>query len=277
VIDAPSQTEALPAATSRSEAAPDEASQSQAVPDKAEAAGPPPGLNVLFVHIPKTAGMSLYTALQAWATPSRSVRFARGGKDDQASLLSLSDDEIDHLRLISGHLSWRGFRERLGPDWTAITVLRDPVERALSLVSFVRGEPDHPWHARSKRMGVGKFLAWYRNEPFSVNQMCKFISSTADPDVAYRALEQDFALACTVEHLAAFTERLGELLGHPVVLPHENASRGRRLDRTKIDKAIVAAIEAADGADRILYDRVRGSGLVGRLARAPVPVSCRSA
>jgi hypothetical protein len=225
----------------------------------------PPWLRILFVHIPKTAGRSLYSALEAWATPARSIRFARGGVDDHAALLALTDDEIARLRLVSGHQSLPDFRKRLGSDWTAITVLRDPVERALSLVSFVFGEPEHPWHERAIRMGIGDFLAWYRDEPFSVNQMCQFISNTQDPTRAYRILKQDVGLSCTVEHLPALVQRLGEMVGHEIVLPHKNASQDR-LDRSEVDEGIVAAIEVADRADQALYERVRRSGLVGTLA-----------
>ena len=48
------------------------------------------------------------------------------------------------------------------PDARILVILRDPVERALSPYSFIRGEPDHPWFARASDMGLGEFLAWYR-------------------------------------------------------------------------------------------------------------------
>jgi hypothetical protein len=229
--------------------------------------GPATGTRILFVHIPKTAGMSLYRALEGWATPERSIRFERGGAADEEQLRTLPPDELGRIRLMSGHLSMDHFRQRLGPGWTAITVLRDPVERALSLYSFVRGEPEHPWHARTRDRSVREFLAWYRDEPFSVNQQCLFICSRPDAEWAYRTLKGEFALACTLERLPELVDRLGDMLGQAIVLPHENASR-ERLDRSRVEEHVIADIETFDSADRVLYERVRRAGFVGTLADA---------
>ena len=59
---------------------------------------------VLFVHIPRTAGTSLYEALEAWATPQRSLRYDKGGREDWERHLRITDDDIHRLRLISSHI-----------------------------------------------------------------------------------------------------------------------------------------------------------------------------
>src|SRR5215470_11323753 len=91
-----------------------------------------PGPKLVFVHSPKTAGMALYEALEDWATPERSLRYAVGGPEDWDRHRRVTTEEIERLRLVSGHIGFSAFADDARfDDWLVITVLREPVRRVL--------------------------------------------------------------------------------------------------------------------------------------------------
>lgn len=101
---------------------------------------------VYFLHIPKTAGTSV-------------VHFLRqvGGDDTTRTLLwndlFHADPVTDQTRLVSGHLM--GLFPLWARRWPVIlTVVREPVARALSHVNHVRRHPDHPLHAAARGLSV---------------------------------------------------------------------------------------------------------------------------
>lgn len=231
-----------------------------------------PDARILFVHIPKTAGISLYTALERWAGAGRSIRFPNGG-DDLADYLALPQERIDWLRLIAGHLSWSDLHKRELTGWSAVTVLREPSERTISVYRFVRGQHDHPWHRIASTMSLEQFLDFLAERPPNVDQQCRFVCGRTDADAAFAALETRFLLATTMEHLPAFTEQLSGLLGERLRVGHRNRSRSRMAPEQLTDAAR-EKLEALNREDLALYRRVRDIGLVGTAApMAPaVPV-----
>jgi hypothetical protein len=92
----------------------------------------------LFMHIPKTAGMSLFQRLIHHHGERAVYPLAadRGRPGTYMSIGYLRDNfsvHGDNLRVIAGHFPLC-VDEILGVRLTTFTILRDPVERALSLV-----------------------------------------------------------------------------------------------------------------------------------------------
>jgi hypothetical protein len=224
----------------------------------------PTGHRVLFVHIPKTAGMSLYTALEGWASPRRSLRFPRGGPADLAAYLGLADSTIDGLRLLSGHFPLDVFRRRPLTGWSPITLLRDPVARVLSTFAFARGNPSHPWHEHVARMQFDEFVHWLLSRPPNTNQQCGFIAPERTADAAFAMLSSEFSLCGTVEDLPLFETALSDLLGAAIRIPFRNRSRFP-LDSSLATADTLSRIQQATAQDELLYQRVRAAGVVGRL------------
>lgn len=228
----------------------------------------PPAQRILFVHIPKTAGMSLYHALERWAGPGRAMRFPTGGADDRAAWLAVPQARVDDLRLVSGHLPLHDFRQRDMTDWAPITLLRDPVARTLSTYSYVRGQRNHPWHGLISSMDLDDFLDWFESRPANLDQQCGFITPERTAAAAIRVLAREFLIAGTVERLDVFEARLSEALAVPVRAPTHNRSR-RPIDPSGLPEATLARIRAMHPEDAIAHAMVREWGLVGSAVSGP--------
>jgi hypothetical protein len=104
---------------------------------------------ILFMHIPKTAGMTLRDFLSNQYSISQ-IMPAVGWLD----LLSIDRHEFDKYRLFQGHFSY-GIIDILPPDVRPIVFLREPIARTISHLKHMRRDPNfHPAH----KLAVGRSL-----------------------------------------------------------------------------------------------------------------------
>lgn len=95
---------------------------------------------ILFLHVPKTAGTTVAFALMD--------NFA-----DEQRLLYQGIDQVERLgesvrrqlRFVRGHFAY-GLHELFPQPCEYITVLREPVDRLLSLYGYIKRKPAHPLH-----------------------------------------------------------------------------------------------------------------------------------
>ncbi len=115
-------------------------------------------LPLYFLHIPKTAGMSLGAAVESHYPPDAIFRGYL-----LPDLLDVPPQELAAFRLFRGHFGLvlpRVLRRPL----QCVTVLRDPMERVLSHYLHVRREPAHYFHQRVNRPGY-HFSDFIRDPP----------------------------------------------------------------------------------------------------------------
>ena len=106
---------------------------------------------VYFLHIPKTSGTSLHQS------------FLRVYGPEAASPNLLWDDLVngtyqlsERPRIITGHFG--GFLPLWLKRWPRIvTMLRDPLARALSHINHVQRDQEHPLHPLSAGLTVGQY------------------------------------------------------------------------------------------------------------------------
>ncbi len=108
---------------------------------------------LVFVHIPKSAGHTMNSVLRRQYKRSETIDFntLEKGLDGFANV---PVDERTRARLVRGHVHY-GIHRWLPREARYITVLRDPIQRVLSLYSYVRREPRHPLHDRLAVSGAG--------------------------------------------------------------------------------------------------------------------------
>lgn len=89
-------------------------------------------MKVIFLHIPKTAGQSVHSALTE-SFGADAICPARVNEQ----LVKLSIQEINRYQVFSGHFDWSLLDCIKGPKYV-FTVLRNPLERILSFYFYLR-------------------------------------------------------------------------------------------------------------------------------------------
>lgn len=137
-----------------------------------------------FLHIPKTAGMSLSTWLES------NGRFATCPDWLWSQLLKRSRDELASYTFFRGHF-YRYLAAYLGRPLRTFTFLRNPFDRSLSHYEHIRRDPNHYYFDLVNRQG--SFLAFLRDpvtRPLVENFQTRALAAVFDParEVARTAL-----------------------------------------------------------------------------------------
>lgn len=154
-----------------------------------------PALNLVFVHVPKTAGGAIEELLEPYKAPGRKTTFNR--------LVAKLPIKRDIARAyIPGHATALYLRRRMGSkQWDAyisFAVVRNPYDQAISAYEFERQNTRHHRHSRSVRMS---FLNYVKARDLGqsafvcdqsgrviIDQLIKFESLHADLDAFFADL-----------------------------------------------------------------------------------------
>lgn len=101
---------------------------------------------LIFLHIPKTAGSTINEVLK-WKYKS-SETFYMNGWEMKKSILkfkNLPHQKRDKIKLIVGHIPF-GVHQALSNPSAYITMLRQPVDRVVSLYYYILRDPNHYLH-----------------------------------------------------------------------------------------------------------------------------------
>ncbi|OOP56564.1 MAG: hypothetical protein AYP45_08425 [Candidatus Brocadia carolinensis] len=112
----------------------------------------------LFLHIQKTAGTSIVTAVrQHYGHSMTSYEDCWGHQPD----------EFTNVKFVSGHIGY-DYAKTLFPGRFSFTFLRNPIERILSMYFFCRGRDPHKFviYERANRLDLEDFLAAGFSDPW---------------------------------------------------------------------------------------------------------------
>ena len=101
---------------------------------------PVASLPIMFLHIPRTGGFTLKTILESIFGTQRTLL--------DAHFYDPSAEDLAGLAVIEGHVRTRYFARRFGPQWyrNGMTMVREPIARAVSQVRHARARPDDKRH-----------------------------------------------------------------------------------------------------------------------------------
>ncbi len=95
---------------------------------------------VVFLHIPKTAGSTLSTALVMNYSPQQTIRLDLINRPVAEIEKEIRPEALSEARLVRGHLSY-GVHRYIPRPCHYITVLREPIARAISDYKFIIRNP----------------------------------------------------------------------------------------------------------------------------------------
>ena len=178
---------------------------------------------LLFIHLPKTGGTALRSALRTAFSPDASA-FIYGPRDLDGAITrdrfeALPADAKARLRLVMGHFRY-GFHEELGRPYRYATIVRQPVDRVVSLYYHYRNLPglrfgsgDHRerWRMRLRRVSLEDWVFSERRVTAD-NLMVRNVSGRRDVpfgkcsqglyELAMEHVERDFLAVAVAEEMA---------------------------------------------------------------------------
>lgn len=215
--------------------------------------GPRANSPLVFMHVPRTAGSSLRQSVSA---ALGGERFVVDVYDDKPAFTRASaPDRLTPLtRLVYGHVSY-GFHEMLGIAPRYATVLRNPVERVVSLHRYLA--------ARDSKIGAMSLHAFAASD--TVRQASNHLTEMLAGPLLVQAQPEE-ALAIAKERLDGFefvgltetlrrdSRALFRLLGckRRRIYRHNRSNRGPAPEAATLD-----IIRERNRLDLALYEHVR--------------------
>jgi galactose-3-O-sulfotransferase len=219
---------------------------------------------IIFLHIPKTGGMT-FSALAARQFPQAAVHRINGRlAAGRAELMALPEERRRGIRYVYGHVPF-GLHECLPRPAVYVTLLRDPVDRIVSIYYYARRRPEWGLHRQivEQQLSLDDFVASDAAAEFH-DQQTRMLSGVDEPlgaaqslETARRNLSERFALAAPAQRFDEAVLLCRRLFGwRNVFYARANVNRHRpRLD--EIPRATIAAIERKNLLDLELYGIVR--------------------
>ena len=221
---------------------------------------------LIFVHIPKTAGMTLQWIIKRQYPPERLYFVGNPPEDGINAFERMSLEERGRYRAIVGHVHLGVSRLVPGPC-RLFTLLREPVDRVISTYYYIRNTPDHPHYAKvgEGRMSLSDLLVSGIAPLMSNGQTRVLCTHERDENMPYgesppealerakQNLDSEFELVGTVKRFDESLLMLKERFGwRSVYYARRNTSK-RRPMREEISPHVHELIREYNRLDFELY------------------------
>jgi hypothetical protein len=113
--------------------------------------------SVFFLHLPKTGGTTMRRVLDREYRNARRYEIGDDVTGDIRAFRARKWDAHNAPQLVQGHMSYGLHRLVPGPA-TYVTLLREPLRRALSDYNYVTSTPGHPIHEHVKDMTLIEYF-----------------------------------------------------------------------------------------------------------------------
>jgi hypothetical protein len=150
---------------------------------------------VVFIHIPKTAGMTLKSVVGRQHRPGEfALLYEERIRQSIDAFLAVPEGERARYRFVLGHVGY-GLHEFLPQKVTYATFLRDPIERIVSYFYYVLRRPDHFLHDTARKLGLKDFARSDATAKLA-NGQTKYLAALDAQDATAATLE------CVKRHVA---------------------------------------------------------------------------
>jgi len=182
---------------------------------------------LLFVHIPKSAGMSLFKAIKSIYGNENTIRYADGSVENKNKYLAMSKEEVRKYSFITGHLPLPLFLNKPISDYKIVTVVRDPIDRELSAYYYMKTWEKHPRYNELRKMDLYTYIDQLENSGRS-NFQCWHLCEQSSFERAKQIIDEKIFLSAPVEYIKEFCKILHLSLQIPEIeLKRENITSFR--------------------------------------------------
>jgi hypothetical protein len=214
---------------------------------------------LLFVHVPKTAGSSLYSIFRTILKPPELLKLHPNG-ETLVRINALPKRHASRLKVLYGHVDTQLARQIVPLD-QCVTLLRDPVDRLVSYYAFAKDMNSGSHSDLARRTSITQWIDALRL-PETDNGMVRRFSGLPEADFGHctgKMLERakanlaQFALVGLTERFDDFYALLAHRLGLPMrtyVAAKVNAERPRF---NQLPTETLAELERRNELDRELY------------------------
>lgn len=104
---------------------------------------------VIFHHVPKTAGSTLFNALREVYTDEEFYVAHGAAKSSEVigqELNTMPVEQREKIRFVYGHQVWYGIHELFSQPAIYVTFVRNPIARFVSMYYHARRTPEHAFH-----------------------------------------------------------------------------------------------------------------------------------
>ena len=188
-----------------------------------------------FLHIPKTAGISL-TAILESRFDAELICPAHLWHD----LMRIPRGDLKRYRLFRGHF-YSYLSQFLERGLTHLTMLRDPVERSISHFEHVRRAPEHYFHRKASSQTLAEFVSNPETRPMIEDFQTRAVAQDLDPRPFAAGLSRASLEALTLERLYEST------------MPSVSAATLLARAKTRLDEyAFVGLVERFEDSIRLI-------------------------
>lgn len=208
--------------------------------------------HLLFLHIPKTAGISLFYALKKIYGNENTLRYDVLSIENRNKYLSMPHEELYKFRFITGHFTLPVFKSKNISNYKIITVLRDPVDRELSAYFYVKTETKHPLYEKFKNMDLYQYLDHFEKNGIR-NFQCWQLCEKPSFEAAKEVIDQDIFLAATNENMIDFYKILQYRMNLPEIEVMHRNKTSFRLSAKELHPDIIQQLRKYTEEDYKLY------------------------
>jgi hypothetical protein len=217
---------------------------------------------LVFVHIPKTGGMTFYSMIREIYKPSE-LHKINPAQESIEKYKSLPQARKDRLKAIYGHMDY-GLRDLLPPDSSFITLMRHPVERVISHYHYVRRTENDPLRELALRSSLHDWVAHCNLEEMDngqtrrlsgMSQGVGFGECSTEMLIQARSnIARNFALTGITGRYDETYLLMSKMFGWPIKnYPSINVAR-RKPEKSDVPAETLRMIEKFNALDMELYD-----------------------